>query len=312
MSLTTPVAFIIFKRPDLTQVVFNAIREAKPKQLFVIADGWRSPEEAEKCQKTREIIKQVDWDCEVYKNYSDTNLGCRIRVSSGLDWVFSQVEEAIILEDDCVPNQSFFYFCQTLLDYYRDDNRIMVISGNNFQDGQSRTPYSYYFSRYNHCWGWATWRRAWQYWDFNKDKWLEFKQSELMQQLFTDKYELTYWTTIFDTVFLEGKPDTWDYIWTFSCWSQSGLTILPNDNLVTNIGFGEDATHTLKNDSSANLATKDIWEIKHPPFVVRHQDADQYTFEHHFGGLEMKKADTLYGKVRKKLSPIKRQVKKLL
>ncbi len=177
MSLETPVAFIIFKRHDLTERVFQAIREAKPKKLLVIADGPRFPEEAAKCQKTRDIIQQVDWDCEVLKNYSEVNLGCRQRISSGLDWVFSQVEEAIILEDDCVPAPSFFSFCQTLLDYYRDDNRIMVISGDNFQDGQSRTDYSYYFSRYNHCWGWATWHRAWQYWDFNKNKWLEFQQS---------------------------------------------------------------------------------------------------------------------------------------
>lgn len=295
-SLNTPVAFIIFNRPDLTQIVFNAIRQAQPKQLFVIADGARFPEEAEKCQEARDIIKQVDWDCQVLTNYADTNLGCRKRISSGITWVFEQVEEAIILEDDCLPTVSFFSFCQNLLEYYRNDTRIIGITGNNFQHGKSRTEYSYYFSQYNHCWGWATWRRAWQYWDFNVDKWLEFKNSGLIKHLFDDHYEEQYWTNVFDRLFLEGKPDSWAYVWLFSYWSQSGLSILPNHNLVSNIGFREDGTHTTSQDSKlSNLPTVDIWEIKHPPFVVRHKEADLYTFDNIFGGKHLKNADTLKG-----------------
>ncbi|MEN2383889.1 MAG: hypothetical protein KA716_33360 [Gloeotrichia echinulata DEX184] len=155
MPLSTPIGFFIFNRPDLTAQVFEAIRQTKPHKLLVVADGPRFPEEEEKCLKTREVIKSVDWDCEVLTNFSEINLGCKYRVYSGLDWVFSQVEEAIILEDDCLPTPSFFYFCQTLLQRYRDDERVMHISGNNFQFGQSRTPYSYYFSKYNHIWGWG-------------------------------------------------------------------------------------------------------------------------------------------------------------
>ena len=277
-----------------------------------MADGPRSEEEAKLCEESRKIIETVDWDCEVYKNYADVNLGCRDRVSSGITWAFEQVEEAIILEDDCVPNQSFFYFCQSLLDYYRDDERIMVISGNNFQNGKLRTQYSYYFSRYNHCWGWATWRRAWRLWDRDSNKWLEFKASKLIEQIFIDKYEMIYWENIFDQVFLENKFDSWAYIWTFTCWNQSGLTILPNCNLVSNIGFGKDATHTFQLNENANLITQNLLEISHPTFIVRHEEADQYTFDYYFDGLKIKESNIFLYKLKQKFLSIKQKIKKLI
>ena len=279
MHFSKPIIFLIYRRPELTRQVFARIREAKPRQLFVVADGPKNEEDAEKCLNTRAVIEQVDWDCEVYKNYSDSNLGCRARVSSGITWAFSHVESAIILEDDCLPNLSFFRFCETLLEKYKDDERIMAVSGNNFQDGVLRNKYSYYFSKYPHCWGWATWRRAWQYWEFNPDKWTEFKTSNLLHSLCPMTRELKYWERIFDFVFYKGIPDTWDYIWTFSCWSQTGLTILPNVNLVSNIGFGKYATHTVQTINIANLPTYDIDEICHPPFVQVDCQADVYTFE---------------------------------
>jgi hypothetical protein len=160
--VNTPIAFFIFNRPDTTARVFEAIRQAQPSKLLVVADGPRStrPGEAEKCAATRAIIDQVDWECEVLTNYSDVNLGCRHRVSSGLDWVFEQVEEAIILEDDCLPHPTFFRFCEELLEWYRHDHRIVAISGDNFQNGHQSGEFSYYFSRYVHIWGWATWRRG--------------------------------------------------------------------------------------------------------------------------------------------------------
>jgi len=291
--LKTPVVFLIFRRPDLTARVFETIRQAKPKKLLVIADGARPDKlgEAEKCAETRAIIDRVDWDCEVLKNYSDVNLGCKKRVSSGLDWVFSEVEEAIILEDDCLPHPSFFSYCENLLDYYRDDERIMAISGDNFQDGNQRTPYSYYFSKYNHCWGWATWRRAWKHWHFNPEKWIEFRDTGLIKFICDDSYEEKYWTQVFNTLFLEGKPNTWDYSWTFACWSQSGLTALPNVNLVSNIGFGSGGTHTFGDSPLANMAVEDIGEITHPPFVVRHIEGDLYTFDYHYGGIASRLSD---------------------
>lgn len=165
--MSTPIALIIFNRPDLTIRVFSKIARAKPKTLFVIADGPRSdhPGDIKKCAEARSIIESVDWDCTVHKNYSDINLGCGRRLASGISWVFEKVEEAIILEDDCLPHPTFFRFCKELLERYRDDERIMQINGQNFQHKSMRTSYSYLFSYSNNCWGWATWRRAWQHFD---------------------------------------------------------------------------------------------------------------------------------------------------
>ncbi|GCA72403.1 hypothetical protein MiYa_03954 [Microcystis aeruginosa NIES-2519] len=279
-QLTTPVALLIFNRPDTTARVFEAIRQAKPPKLLVVADGPRPdrPDDIEKCKAARAIIEGVDWDCEVLKNYSDLNLGCRKRVSSGLDWVFEMVEEAIILEDDCVPDPTFFRFCEELLEYYRHDQRITVISGNNFQLGKKLTDYSYYLSRYNHCWGWATWRRAWQYYDGEMKHWPQVRDGDWLTAILEETQAVKYWTKIFQTTY-DNKNDSWAYRWTFSCWIQNGLTILPNVNLVSNIGFGEDATHTIGSKSRlANLTVKEMnFPLKHPPFLIRDEAADSYT-----------------------------------
>lgn len=304
-QLDTPVIFIIFNRPDLTQKVFSTIKDVKPRKLFVIADGARHHEEIEKCQKTRQIIDQVDWDCEVYKNFSEINLTSPIRCSSGISWAFDHVEQAIILEDDCLPCQSFFYFCEELLNYYSNDARVMHISGNNFQYGQSRTPYSYYFSQYNHNWGWATWKRAWTYFDLKMESLEQVFQEDLFNFIFDDKYEKEYWHRIFKKCVYENDPH-WDYAWSYACWLQSGLSILPNQNLVSNIGFRNDATRTKNaNVPYANLPTREISKIYHPPFVVRQKEADQYTFDNHFGGLSLKINSTLYGKIKYKLLQLK-------
>lgn len=288
MSLVTPVAFLIFNRPELTKQVFAAIRKAKPKKLLIVADGPRFLEEIEKCQKAREIITKVDWDCEVLTNFSETNLGCKKRVSSGLDWVFSEVEEAIILEDDCLPAPSFFDFCQTLLEHYRHDERVMHISGDNFQNSQNRNNYSYYLSKYIHVWGWASWRRAWNYYDVDMKMWSEFKKIGMINSICESIDEQTYWNNIFENVF-NGAINTWDYQWLYACWSQSGLSIIPSLNLVSNIGFGPDATHTTSESSLSRLSVTDIWDIKHPKLIVRDANADNYTFKCHYGGMNMKK-----------------------
>lgn len=284
-QLTTPVAFLIFNRPDTTARVFEAIRQAKPPKLLVVADGPRPDraDDVEKCKAARAIIEGVDWDCEVLTNYSDVNLGCKKRVSSGLDWVFSLVEEGIILEDDCVPDPTFFRFCEELLEYYRHDWRIMVISGNNFQFGKKRTGYSYYFSVYTHCWGWATWRRAWQYYDGEMKHWSQVRDGNWLESILVESQAVKYWTKIFQTTY-DNKNDSWAYRWTFSCWIQNGLTILPNVNLVSNIGFGEDATHTSSSKSRvANLPVKEInFPLKHPPFLLRHVEADNFTYDNNY------------------------------
>lgn len=306
MNLDTPIVFIIYKRPDLTARVFEMIRQAQPSILFVVADGPSTHEESILCSRTRLVTEEIDWECEVFRDYSESNVGCRRRISSGLNWVFKQVEEAIILEDDCLPHPSFFEYCQYLLHYYRHDERVMVVSGNNFQDGQQRTPYSYYFSKYNHCWGWATWRRAWQHYGLDADKWVDFRDYGLLSSICPDPYELRYWTSIFDALFLRGEPDSWAYPWTFACWSQNGLTALPKVNLVSNIGFGDNATHTVKQSPYANLKTEDIAFIQHPLFVTRHQEADQYTFDYHFGGKKIKESKQWKNRLRQHLKNLKK------
>jgi len=277
--LTTPVTLIVFNRPDTTARVFDAIRQAKPPQLLIIADGPRSnfPEDVEKCAAVRAIIEQVDWECEVLKNYTDVNLGCKQRVSSGLAWVFSVVEEAIILEDDCLPHPTFFRFCQELLERYRNDERIMHISGDNFQFGQQRTNYSYYFSHYNHVWGWASWRRAWQYYDLDMKLWQEIRDTNWICDIVGTKSEKRFWSKIFELL-SKHQINTWDYQWTFACWLQAGMSIVPNVNLVANIGFGDQATHTKSNSKVANLLTQEIaFPLHHPPFVILDKGADERT-----------------------------------
>jgi hypothetical protein len=279
-QIKTPVAFIIFKRPDTTERVFDAIRKVKPPKLFLIADGPRvdRPGEAEKCAATRAILERVDWDCEVLKNYSEINLGCGKRVTSGLDWVFDRVEEAIILEDDCLPHLTFFRFCEELLEFYRDDNRIVAISGQNVQFGQRRTEYSYYFSRYNHCWGWAGWRRAWQYNDFDMKLWSVIKDKNFLRDILGNPQAVKYWTELFQSTY-DSHIDTWDNQWTFAAWTQSGLSILSNINLVSNIGFGIESTHTPGEGSEyANIPTEAMkFPLKHPPFMIRDTQADSFT-----------------------------------
>jgi hypothetical protein len=283
MSCSTPVVFLVFRRPDLTARVFEAIRQAQPTKLLVVADGPRDDAEALLCEQARSVTEQIDWDCEVMRNYAEVNMGCRQRVSSGLDWAFEQVEEAIILEDDCLPHPSFFKYCQELLDLYRYDERIWCISGNNFQDGQCRGAGSYYFSNYYHTWGWASWSRAWQHYDRDLVNWLDFRDGHYLEGILDSTQEVQYWQDIFERLYSLNEPNTWDYAWTFTCWLNRGLTVLPNVNLVSNIGFRSDGTHTLGETNLANMPVEDIGKLQHPPFIARDKAADMYTFDQVFG-----------------------------
>ncbi|MCI5150489.1 MAG: glycosyltransferase family 2 protein [Candidatus Electrothrix sp. MAN1_4] len=280
----TPVLFLVYKRPDTTRQVFEAIRQARPPRLYVAADGPRKdvPGQAEKVQQVRDIVlKGVDWDCEVKTLFREENLGCKYGVSGGIDWFFENEEEGIILEDDTLPSQSFFWFCQELLERYRDDKRIFVISGDNFQEGQDCSMGdSYYFSCFNHCWGWATFKRAWEHFDVDMKQWPEVQKKGCLKYIWSDKSALSYWTNIFQSVY-ENKVDTWDYYWTFSCWLQNGLTILPNVNLVQNIGFGMDATHTTTS-REASKAYQLNFPLIHPEYMMRDMQADNCTQSYHF------------------------------
>jgi hypothetical protein len=283
--MKTPVAFIIFNRPDTTARVFEAIRQARPPKLLVIADGPRPDKigEAEKCAATRAIIDRVDWDCEVMTNYSDTNLGCKLRPATGIDWVFEQVEEAIILEDDCLPDPSFFPYCEELLERYRHDTRIMSISGDNFQFGRCRTTDSYYFSQFNYMcptWGWATWRRAWQYYDVKIELWETIRDGGWLEDLLGNSATIEIWKRKFQSVY-DGTFDAWDYQWIFTCWIQNGLIIMPNVNLISNIGYRPDATHskTLTSEFANMPVTAMSFPLQHSKFVIRDAKADRYANE---------------------------------
>jgi hypothetical protein len=282
----TAVAYIVFNRPAHTAKTFAVLREQRPEQLFIIADGPRPghPTDAERCAQVREIVANVDWPCDVRSEYADTNLGLKRRVSSGLDWVFGHVERAIVLEDDCVAHPDFFSFCDMLLERYAGDERVAVVTGNNFQHGRKRGDASYYFSKYNHCWGWATWRRAWQHYQGDLPFWPEWRNSDAWKQWMPDRRERAYWARIFDQV-RAGQVDSWAYPWTASVWYYGGLTATPNVNLVSNIGFGPESTHTASADSPfAAMPTASLGQIMHPDVVSQHIAADRQVFLHNFGG----------------------------
>lgn len=282
--MDTPVLLIAWRRPHTLRQVINAMRPVAPRRLFVACDGANPnrPGEAEKVAATRELIEQeIDWPCQIERLYSDLNQGCRLGVSRAITWFFERVEEGIILEDDCVPHPVFFSYCQTLLDRYRTDTRVWCISGNNFQDGQWRGDGSYYFSRYNHCWGWASWRRCWQYYDDDLSQWPDLRDSGLLSTVFDNPRERQYWQRTWEKLLRDGKPDSWAYRWTFTSLVNGGLTALPNRNLVSNIGFGEDATHT--SSCVPNIVrTALIDPNHHPTFLLRDAIADRYTFDNQY------------------------------
>ncbi|WAL58535.1 glycosyltransferase family 2 protein [Thermocoleostomius sinensis] len=274
--LQVPVVLIIFKRPHTTQQVLNAIRIVCPKKLVVIADGPRLDREgeAEACARTRAVIDQVDWNCEVIKHYSEINLGCGVRPATGLDWVFEQFEDAIILEDDCLPDPTFFYFCEELLEKYRHESKIMSICGSRFVP--STTPFSYYFSHYVSCWGWATWRRAWQHFDFEIGQWSKLRESAWLEQYLQNQKVADCWSQRFQSVYRSGQNHIWDYQWQFACWLNKSLSIRPNVNLISNIGIGADSTHTLQNSSGAKTRKLEAmsFPLRHPGIVDRDIQAD--------------------------------------
>jgi hypothetical protein len=296
----SPVAFLIFNRPATTQAVFAEIARAKPPKLLVVADGPRPdrPGEDERCQAARKILDGVNWDCHLQTNFAEDNLGCRDRVATGINWVFDNVEEAIILEDDCLPHPSFFTFCDDLLERYRHDERIMAISGDNFQFGHKRWEYSYYYSRYVHIWGWASWRRAWNHYDVNLSSWPAIRESGWLRDILGARREAEYWEEVFDLVHA-GHIGTWDYQWVFACWMQSALCVLPNVNLVSNIGFGTDATHTGGSTKVARLPAEEMpFPLEHPPVMIRDSVADRRTAELFFRRTLLSKTRIALGKWR--------------
>lgn len=285
-SFKVPILFLLFNRPDLAQIVFNTIRAIRPEKLFISVDGPRLNNSSDElaCGKCREFTKQVDWECEVKTLFQTLNLGCKVGVSSAINWFFSEVEEGIILEDDCLPDLSFFPFCAELLEKYRDDTRIMMISGDNFLLSKEEVKYSYYFSRYHFIWGWATWRRAWKLYDVNMTNWPILVDDCNFLFQFSKRREQRYWENILNYIF-QGKIDTWDYQWALTKWVNNGLTICPKVNLIKNIGFTKEATHTKREVLVANLESYEIpFPIIHPPFCFQDQFLDSIAFRNFFRG----------------------------
>jgi hypothetical protein len=301
MSVNTPpVVMLVFNRPGLTKLALDQIRLARPPVLLVVADGPRPghPTDAKNCAEVRSLIESgADWGPKLLTNYADSNLGLRNRIAGGLTWAFQQVDRAIILEDDCIPHPAFFPFCAELLEDYQDDTRIGVVSGDNFQPQPFDRAASYYYSRYPHCWGWATWRRAWKLYDDAMTHWPALKAARWLEGLFPDPLHAGYWEDIFDRVH-QRKIDTWDYVWTFSCWSQSLLTVLPKINLVKNVGTGSDATNT--RDEISNMHHLNAgglsFPLRRPSVMVRDWRADDYSQRKVFGAARPK---TVLGKAKR-------------
>lgn len=297
--MTAPVLLLAYRRPDPTRQVLAAIRQAAPQQFFVACDGPNPDREDEEArvQAVRDLIDcSIDWPCDVHRRYSKEHQGCRRGVSGAISWFFEHVEQGIILEDDCVPDPSFFSFCDELLQLYAHDLRVWCITGGNYQDGQVRGEGSYYFSRYPHCWGWASWRSRWQAYDDGMASFEAYEASELDLDICSDPLEAAYWRRIWKRQKTDHALDTWDYQWSFACMSASGLTAVPNTNLITNVGDGPDATHTA-GSASLHIPEKPLsFPIVHPPFVLRDEAADRYTFEHFFPGRYLRYRQSLRGR----------------
>jgi hypothetical protein len=281
MNARSPVLFLVFNRPDTTARVFETIRQAHPPRLYVAADGPRAsrPGEADRCEAVRRLATAVDWPCELKTLLRHENLGCKRAVSSGISWFFEHEPEGIVLEDDCLPDPSFFTYCDALLEHYRDDPRVMCISGDNFIAGHWSPQDSYYFSRFAHIWGWASWRRAWQHYDVALADWPTQRESGLLRRLLPGMPRLqAHWCRALDAV-AAGKIDTWDYQWAYACFRHGGLSCMPAVNLISNIGFGTDATRTTNPEGKlANLpACKLALPLTHPVEVRANDAADRWT-----------------------------------
>lgn len=275
--LNTPVLLIVFNRPETTRRVFEEIRKVKPKELFIAADGPRPDKlgEAERCEEVRKIVTNVDWDCEVKTLFRSANIGCGLGPSEAITWFFENVEQGIILEDDCLPSISFFTFAECLLNRYKNEENIFLISGTNPLDIKIQTEESYFFTNYAGIWGWATWRRAWKNFDFSMKSWINDKNKEAVSQFFKNKNARDYYIDVFNKTFQENDVSWWDYQWYYARIINKGIGIVPKKNLISNIGFGKNATHTFnEEDDLAKLKTYELGELIHPKEIAINKRAD--------------------------------------
>ena len=259
-AFSTPILLLLYNRPEHTKQLINTLRKIKPIKIYVSADGPndKKPEDNARCEETRNMVKSIDWECNVTTLYQHKNLGCANGVSTAINWFFEQEEEGIILEDDIQPSISFFSFCEELLEKYRMDSRVMMISAINESYSYDIDNSSYFFSIYPNCWGWATWRRAWKYYDHSMEKWKGLRDTNWISDKVKHPKIYKRYRGVFELV-SENKLDSWAYRWVFANFCQAGLTIIPTKNLAKNIGFGTDSTHTNNpQDSEAYLVANEI------------------------------------------------------
>lgn len=283
-GLETPVLLLVFNRPGCSRRLLTALEKVRPRKLLVSADGPRNEAEAALCRETRALFDSLDWDCIVQTHFSEKNLGGPLACSAGISWALEQEDRCIILEDDCLPDPSFFQFCERMLERYQDDGQVMHVSGSNFIGHARPATYDYHFSRYATAWGWATWRRAWQHFDLHLSKWPAFEQSSLPGELFPDPAERAHWKHFFSRQY-HGEALHWDYAWMFACMSRRGRCVVPNRNLVSNIGWGSDGTHTRNpHDYLSMLPTTPMatGSLRHPPDIDYDDLADAQTFRARF------------------------------
>jgi len=267
--IKSPVVLIIYKRPAQTLEIVKLLRSLNPTKLYVMAEGPKNTQEIEICQRTCQIIKDTNWgsNTKIFTNYSSTNLGLKKRIVSGLNWVFEQEDQAIILEDDLVIDPSFFQFCDNLLGKYANDDRILSIVGSNFSTHRATSKYSYTFSHYTHSWGWATWKRSWKLYDNKMETWPTQKSTQWLFNLLNSRLSAWYWTRVFSLISRQ-VIDSWAYYWTYTSFSNNMLNIVPSINLVKNIGIGKGATHTSWCHQALNMATYSLsLPLIHPPAV---------------------------------------------
>ena len=303
--LDTAVAFIFFNKIDTTKKVFEQICKAKPKKLYLISDGARADKqgEAEIVNDLRQWVESsIDWDAEVVKLYAEQNMGCGNRIKSGLDHVFGHEEKAIIVEDDCLPTQSFFIFCEDLLEFYKDKHQVMMVSGSNCLP---RSKYSiaedYTFTSRPWIWGWATWARAWKLYDEKMAEWPYIRDQGLLAGLYDAEMQYKVeWLSGFNDVY-DGKLDTWDYQWFYTILTNNGLSIAPKYNLVKNLGFASgEATHTTDEipdylEEAYSETENMVFPIKHVNYIMRDWKFDQ-AFEKVSRGIEYTIKGRMYHK----------------
>lgn len=305
----SPVLFIVFNRPDTTFRVFEKIRETKPTKLYIAADGPRASRTTDhaRCNEVRSILNMVDWPCDIQTLFREENLGCKYAVSSAIDWFFERETEGIILEDDCLPSNDFFRFCDSMLVKYRTDTRIRHITGCNLQQGKKWGPASYYFSNNVHVWGWAAWKRVWEQYDVELAKYEEDEVEEQLAKIFIEPLLVESWKEIFSKL-KRGEIDTWDYQLGLANFFNNGLCIIPNVNLISNIGFGPDGTHTFtEDDRNSNIPLESLpGPIVNPKYILPEKQADMFTWSTDFNIARRKKEKS------KKDNMFKYQVSKLI